>query len=279
MNDFCGAVFAIIVISGIIYYFYKYYFENSKPEKRKNTSRKRWSNRSERNNTSTQTSTNQTPLNRPTHPISRTTLQSHTTTKIKYPQTANHPFIPFNDLAPTQPHFLPKIEDLHDALTGEQLDINRGLFQCNTCKVFYHADSYAFLKEMNHSACVSCQKTDIIQATLSSPTKISSKYKPSVITLENYREFVGRVVTFEGFVHNIRESNRGNDFAVMFENSSWKYGFKLVFFRGSLSNIGGREFVCELLHKTIRVRGLIIKHDVFGYEIIVTNRHMIMDIK
>jgi len=187
---------------------------------------------------------------------------------IRFVDVSDHPI----------PQNMPKMEDLHDAFTGAPLNANLGLYQCSNCKVYYHADSYAVLKEINNSKCVSCQSTFIAAVTKAAPSKFGRDYKPSVVTLQNYRSYVGQVVTFEGFVYQVAESRRGNDFAVLFENKGWVGSFKLVFFRDSISAMGGRYFINTLGRKKIRVRGLIVNDPTFGYEIIVSEKGMILEI-
>jgi hypothetical protein len=63
---------------------------------------------------------------------------------------------------------------------------------------------------------------------------------------------------------------------VMFEDKSWKHGFKLVFFKGALSAVGGPAYVRDLRGASITVRGLIVNHSQFGYEIIVNDRRMVL---
>ncbi|PSW06751.1 hypothetical protein C9I89_04245 [Photobacterium lipolyticum] len=87
---------------------------------------------------------------------------------------------------------------------------------------------------------------------------------------------IGSVVTFEARVVEVKESRRGNDFAVMFENKSWTKGFKLVFFRDAVRKVGGKPYISSLSGKTVRVRGLVVKHPRFGYEIIVSEKSMIL---
>lgn len=174
----------------------------------------------------------------------------------------------------------PNIEDLHDALTGEALDLNRKLYQCNKCKVFYHAENFEILKEINHSACVACGSTDIQPASKTSKTTSTSIFNPNAVTLDNYKQYVGQVVTFVGRVVMVHESlNRPGNFAVMFEDRSWVNGFKLVFFRNNLDNFGGECFVYSLAEKMVTVRGLIIKHEKYGYEIVVSDRQMILAVE
>jgi len=79
-------------------------------------------------------------------------------------------------------------------------------------------------------------------------------------------------------VVDVKVSASGGDFAAMFEPASWKRGFKLVFLRDSIAAVGGRSFIMNLKGRTVRVRGLIIDHPIFGPEIIVSERRMILSI-
>jgi hypothetical protein len=80
-------------------------------------------------------------------------------------------------------------------------------------------------------------------------------------------------------VVDVRVSRRGKDYAVMFEDKSWRSGFKLVFFRGAVRSVGGSSYIRRLRNKTVRVRGLLVKHDQFGPEIIISQKSMILEVK
>lgn len=170
------------------------------------------------------------------------------------------------------------LDGLHDAFTGAPLDKSLGLHQCQSCKVYYHTDSLQVLIEANNSQCVSCQSTNIIAVVSAGRATGGSDFNPILVTLNNYKSYEGSVVTFEGFVHSVNESRRGNDFAVMFENKSWARGFKLVFFRGAVQKVGGPNYIKNLSRKNIKVRGLVVKHPKFGYEIIVSEKSMIISV-
>jgi len=172
-----------------------------------------------------------------------------------------------------------ELEGLHDAFTGAPLDKALGLHQCQSCKVYYHTESLQVLREANSSQCVSCQSTDIIAVVAGGRATGGKNYTPNVVTLQSYKQHEGRVVTFEGCVHKVNESRRGNDFAVMFEDKSWVRGFKLVFFRGAVRKVGGKPYISSLQGKTVRVRGLVVKHPKFGYEIIVSEKSMLLSVK
>lgn len=168
------------------------------------------------------------------------------------------------------------LSGLHDALTGAVLDATRGLFHCTTCKVFYHSDSLELLRAENDGQCVSCQSRTLVSFASSQVPRSGKNFTPVVVTLSDYHKHVGAVVTFEGTVPIVRESRRGKDFAVMFEDKPWKDGFKLVFFRGAVKRSGGSPYIHSLKNRRIRVRGLVIKHPTFGYEIVVTEQGMIL---
>lgn len=172
------------------------------------------------------------------------------------------------------------LSGLRDAFTGAPLDSALGLFQCRECQVFYHADSFRVLQEENAGRCVACASVSITSITQQrAQDRGGRNFDPDVVTLSTFREHVGRVATFEGYVHNVLVSRRGSDYAVMFENASWTRGFKLVFFRGAVSSVGGGAFIKGLKGKTISVRGLIVNHHRFGYEIIISERSMILSVR
>lgn len=171
------------------------------------------------------------------------------------------------------------LSGLHDAFTGAPLNQSLGLYQCQSCKVYYHTESLQVLREANNSQCVSCQSINIVAVTSGQRTERGRDYNPNIVTLNNFKDYVGRVVTFEGQVHRVNESRRGNDFAVMFENKSWARGFKLVFFRGAVRKVGGATYINSLSGKKVKVRGLIVNHPKFGYEIIVSEKSMILGVQ
>lgn len=168
------------------------------------------------------------------------------------------------------------LSGLHDAFTGLPLNESLGLHQCQNCKVFYHSESIIVLREANSGQCVACQSTQIRAVSVGKDKEAGRDFTPDVITLSNYMSHIGSVVTFEAKVVEVKESRRGNDFAVMFENKSWTKGFKLVFFRDAVRKVGGKPYITSLSGKTVRVRGLVVKHPRFGYEIIVSEKSMIL---
>ena len=170
------------------------------------------------------------------------------------------------------------IEGLQDAYSGESLSLLKGVIQCNSCKVFYHKSSLEVLKAENSGACVSCGSVLADTKYTGSTTADGVNYNPNIVSLRDVRSYVGRVVTFEGRVVKIVQSRRRIDYAVLFEDGTWSNSFKLVFFGSSLSACGGESFVTTLRNKNIKVRGLVVKHRKYGYEIIISERSMILGV-
>jgi hypothetical protein len=175
---------------------------------------------------------------------------------------------------------IPDLSGLRDALTGTPLDSSRGLYRCQ-CEVFYHADSFELLRQENSGCCVACHRASSIVSISSAQAKQQSgrNYEAGITTLADYQSKVGQVVVFEGHCVRVLPSRRGSDYAVMFEDKSWTRGFKMVCFRGATARVGGPAFLLSLAGKQIRVRGLIVKHPRFGYEIIVSDKAMILEVR
>lgn len=173
-----------------------------------------------------------------------------------------------------------ELEGLRDAFTGESLNPSKGLYRCTKCRVYYHAASFSVLVSENSSQCVSCGSPNLVGVSSESARQQGGvNYDPTVVTLANVHLHAGRVVTFEGYAHQVHQSRRQKDYAVMFENATWTKGFKLVFFRGSVHRVGGPAFIYSLRGRSVRVRGLIIDHSRFGLEILVSERSMILSVR
>lgn len=171
------------------------------------------------------------------------------------------------------------LDGLHDAFTGAPLNVTLGLHQCSKCKVYYHSSSLVILRQENSSRCVGCGSTTLVAVSAAEKAAHPGRdHAPEAVTIATYANHFGKVVTFVGYVADVKVSAKGTDYAAMFEHASWKRGFKLVFFRGSVDKVGGAAFIMGLKGRTVRVRGLIIKHPIYGPEIIISERGMILGI-
>ena len=200
--------------------------------------------------------------------VARDASTKHQASKIRFSDmsTVDYPGASVGDIA-----------GLKDAFTGEPLSVALGLCQCLNCKVYYHQSSVDFLKQENNGKCAACSSTDIVQSTNAIARRYGRNYEADAVTLSNYRKHAGRVVTFVGTVRRLDTSRDGRHYALMFEDKSWRDGFKMVVFASSVRSMGGRAFLHSLVGKTIRVRGLLRRHRVFGFEIIGTTQSMILE--
>lgn len=166
---------------------------------------------------------------------------------------------------------------LVDAVTGAPIRAEPGLRQCQRCKVLFQEESYRFLIAQNRGQCASCGDANLV---IYGGAKGQERRNAAmgVVPLSKVRDMVGQTVLFEGRVVKVLTSRRGTDHAVMFEDTSWSKGFKMVAFQGNLDAIGGAAFLRSLVGRTVRVRGLVTYNPIFGYAIVVTQRSMILGI-
>jgi hypothetical protein len=174
-------------------------------------------------------------------------------------------------------------EQVTDFVTGAAFWTAASTYQCRECLAFYGLESFELLRAENGGRCASCRSTNLRvlgeRRSQDAPraTQPSGRAaEPGSATLSNYRSFEGQVVTFCARVVKVKESRRGGDFAVMFEDKAWNLGFKLMFFKNVLTALGGASYARGLQGATITVRGLIVNHRDFGYEIIINDRGMVL---
>lgn len=224
---------------------------------------------------------NSKPSNRTHNNQTNRTASSATTPKTPYSyrpaSTQRESVVKFSKSASSHDD-LKNISDLHDAFTGEKLDVLKGLYRCSTCKVYYHRASYEVILSENQGKCVACQKPTLISLTSKDASSTSGRDNQiSTVTLANYKSFEGQVITFEGYVPRINYSKTGS-IAVMFQDTSWVHGLKLVVFGGKVDDAGGYSYLTNMKNKKVRVRGLIVNHHKYGWQIIVTSKSMILKI-
>ena len=172
------------------------------------------------------------------------------------------------------------LTDVGDGVTGRPVRPTRGLHRCAQCHVSYETSSVEFIRRENDGCCVGCGSTSVVPLAGSPADEPPTREdQEEITTLANYRSRVGEVVVFEGRCVRVLPSRRGTAYAVMFEEGGWTDGFKLVIRTGFVSEVGGAHFIQSLAGRNIRVRGLIARSPVFGYEISVTTRSMILAVQ
>lgn len=197
-------------------------------------------------------------------------------------------------------------QDVNDAFTGEPIDFCREVLQCRKCKVYYHKSSVDVLAAENGGRCVSCSSTHIAKVPgrpagkkaeagrarragrestgeskekASPPPEKVAPFSHLKVTIDTYRDRMGKMVTFEGQVKGVTLSSDGKAYGVMFENKPWMQGLKMLVLRNYLPLVGGAEFLKSLEGRVIRINGLLTSHPFYGDEILVTDRNMILEIR
>jgi hypothetical protein len=201
-----------------------------------------------------------------------------TTATISYPNPGPSRTIRFNDVSFKPVTLDQDLSDLVDALTGAPLEPNSGLYQCRRCKAFYQGDSYDVIQNHNGNKCVACLHTDIGNVVGRLQVRAANTAADTV-TLHDYRQFVGQVISFQGCVHAVRRSRKRTAFAIMFEDAPWTRGFKLVVLKENVRTVGGPSFLLGLAGHNVKIRGLLIHHKLFGYQVVVTGPGIILSIE
>jgi hypothetical protein len=126
---------------------------------------------------------------------------------------------------------------------------------------------------------MACGSTQIAAQGTGQTHAKARNYTPDAVTLKDYRQHIGHVITFTGLVHDVKQSRRGVDYAVMFESTSWTKGLKMVAFKGGVRKLGGASVLQSYKGRTLTIRGLLIQDPVFGPEIIVDDPAMILRVE
>ncbi len=134
------------------------------------------------------------------------------------------------------------------------------------------------LREANASKCMACGSSQFVKHGEGDSNAGARNHTPDAITLTNYQDYIGQVVTFSGYVYDVKQSRRGVDYAVMFESKPWTKGLKMVAFRGGVKNLGGATKLKSYAGRTLTIRGLLINDKIFGPEIIVDDPAMILGV-
>jgi hypothetical protein len=173
----------------------------------------------------------------------------------------------------------PDLTDVRDAVTGQPLRPALGLYRCTRCHVFYQMSSVECIQRDNGGRCVSCGSVSVSPLD-GAPAGGERTYgqREEITTLADYRSRVNQLVVFEGRCVRVLQSRSGTAYAVMFEDTRWTEGFKLVVRTGFVAHVGGDGFIRSLEGRTIRARGVIVHSPTFGYEITITARSMILGV-
>jgi len=192
------------------------------------------------------------------------------------------------------------ISDVLDPVTGTGFDDGEVAWRCTTCQMFYHDQTYHFLRDQNSSRCVGCgqsrlERTGVGAAEASiklerpaTGFEFESRYgfrrgprqqlvfEPPVVRLSEVGQYAGHVVYFQGKVVEVQKSRATSTYCVKFQRGPWPRVFKLVVFPNYVDNFTlCGQTITDYERKTIRVRGLIQDHPEWGLEIIVYSENAI----
>jgi hypothetical protein len=173
------------------------------------------------------------------------------------------------------------LTDVRDAITGQPLRPAMGLHRCMRCHVFYETASVECIQRENGGRCISCGSAAVspVNGVPTGEQSASGDPDADITTLDTYRQRVDQLVIFEAHCVRVLPSRSGTAYAVMFEHGTWTEGFKLVIRTGFVAHVGGDDFIRSLAGRTVRARGVIVHSPVFGYEITITTRSMILGVR
>jgi hypothetical protein len=198
----------------------------------------------------------------------------------------------------------------HDPVDGTPIGLGETVMICENCRAGYRLDSWAFLESHNGRACVSCRViTTMTRITLgTAESERSETYPcpacgvtnrvpahrppsrarcgrcrarlfptfddpsaPRRISLDEVAAAVGRIVAFEGIVHD-RYRTRWGTYFMKFESGPVTSVFKVVVFARYVVNFRAAGIRIEdYQRRRIRVRGLVQRRRRWGLEMVVTD--------
>lgn len=182
---------------------------------------------------------------------------------------------------------------MEDAFEHTPLLAGERIAYCTLDKVGYHLSTWRFLQDQNNGCCCVCGKRNTIEIILlpgkvapAEAEKVKAPPAPllrpgeKVVRIEEVEQYVNRAVTIEGLVYEVYRTKSTGTYFVRFEPRNFLdppfKGFKLVIWPDyqpafDLAGVDIRSFA----NCTIRVRGVIQKHETWGMELIVHSPHMI----
>jgi hypothetical protein len=193
------------------------------------------------------------------------------------------------------------ISDILDPVTGTGFDDREVAWRCTTCQMFYHDQTYSFLRDQNSSRCVGCGQSRLQRTRVGAAEEVIIKpeapargfeferrygfrrgsreqlvFEPPVLRLSEVAQYTGHIVYFQGKVVEVQKSRATSTYCVKFQRGPWPSVFKLVIFPNYVGNFAlGGQTITDYERKTIRVRGLIQDHPEWGLEIIVYSENAI----
>jgi len=193
------------------------------------------------------------------------------------------------------------VSGILDPVTGTGFGDGESAWRCTNCQMFYHDQTYYFLRDQNSSRCVGCGQSRLERSSVGKIEAVPIRpempargfefdsrlgfrrgprqqlvFEPPVVRLHEVAQYVGHVIYFQGKVVEVQKSRSTETYCVKFQRGPWPHVFKLVIFPNYVDNFRfGGQTIRDYEHKTIRVRGLIQDHPEWGLEIIVNSENAI----
>ena len=187
-----------------------------------------------------------------------------------------------------------------DPVTGTGFSDGESAWRCTNCQMFYHNQTYRFLRDQNFRCCVGCGQASLERSRVGTAKRARTKpqrpaipeseigqeftqrpgdqtlFQPPAVRLADISQYVGHVVHFQGRVVEVQRSRSANTYCVKFQRGPWARVFKLVVLPNYVNNFThGEQTIRDYARKTIRVRGLVQRHPEWGLEILVYNESAI----
>jgi hypothetical protein len=188
-----------------------------------------------------------------------------------------------------------------DPVTGTGFSDGESAWRCTNCQMFYHNQTYRFLRDQNFRCCVGCGQASLERSRVGTAKRSRTKpqrpaslepeirrefaqgptdqtlFQPPAVRLVDISQYVGHVVYFQGRVVEVQRSRSANTYCVKFQRGPWARVFKLLVFPNYVDNFThGEQTIRDYARKTIRVRGLVQRHPEWGLEILVYNESAIV---
>jgi hypothetical protein len=176
---------------------------------------------------------------------------------------------------------------LTDFLTGAALDPAEGVVRCADCLALYHPDCAALLAERNGGACASCGGTALVRLDDEAlrrfrprdgaPVRAGGQLVVDLVPTDSYEPLLGRVVTVSGRIVGTLPTRRSDEQALLFQDRMLGTECRLSLVGAAASGLRGKAFANGLIGSQVRLRGLLLRHDAQGYQLLVPDPAMVLE--
>jgi hypothetical protein len=175
---------------------------------------------------------------------------------------------------------------LTDFLTGATLDPAHGVVRCADCRALYHPDCAALLAERNGGACASCGGVSLARVPEAELRRRSRRdavarggaMVADLVPRQGYEAALGRVVTVSGQVLGTLPSRRADERALLFKDRLLGTECRLSFVGAAAAGMRGRAFAHGLIGSQVRLRGLLLRHDAQGFQLLLPDPEMVLEV-